>query len=151
VQRSAESKARRPIPLSGAFPVMSTRAPCRPDPSSGCRRQCLYIWIDGAHPRFAAVIMGKAGIQHGLLLYPDGIVPAGLEDWEPSPPVPTPAGTVASMLDLPSEVPADVRGKAFRYEWSLDAELAPVAIGPRLLSISIHSYSAFTATLSYST
>jgi hypothetical protein len=88
----------------------------------------LDMNLDGAPPRFAAVVMGNAGIQHGLVLYPGGNVPAGLEDWEPRRPAPTPPGTIALMLDPPSELPPDLRGKAFRYGWPLDAELVPVAL-----------------------
>ncbi len=88
----------------------------------------LDMSINGAHPRFAAVVMGNAGIQHGLVLYPGDNVPAGLKDWEPDRPVPTPTGTVALMLDPQADVPPDLRGKAFRYGWPLDAEFAPVAL-----------------------
>jgi hypothetical protein len=88
----------------------------------------LDMNIDGARRRYGAVVMGNAGIQHGLVLYPGGEVPVGLDDWEPGRSLPTPAGTVALMLDPPSELPADLRDKAFRYGWPVGAELLPVAL-----------------------
>jgi len=81
-----------------------------------------------AQRRYAAVVMGNAGIQHGLVLYPAGKVPGGLKGWEPGRPVPTPPGTLALMLDPPSELPPELRDKAFRYGWPPDAELLPVAL-----------------------
>lgn len=88
----------------------------------------LELNIDGVDRRYAAVVMGNAGIQHGLVLYPGGEVPLGLESWKSGGPVPTPPGTVGLMLDPPSELPPDLRGKALRYGWPLDAEFAPVAL-----------------------
>lgn len=93
-------------------------------------------WHDGIALRFqtnlestdggwAAVVMGNSGIQYGLVLYPGGQIPAALDDWEPGRPVPMPPGTLSLMLDPPSALPRDLRNKAFRYGWPLDADLVP--------------------------
>jgi hypothetical protein len=80
---------------------------------------------DGA---WAAVVMGNAGIQHGLVLYPGGEIPAGLDDWEPGLPMPMPPGTLSLMLDPPSELPSELRDKAVRYGWPTDAQLVPAVL-----------------------
>ena len=77
---------------------------------------------------WAAVVMGNSGIQHGLVLYPGGRMPEGLDDWEPGLPVPMPPGTLSLTLDPPSDLPSDLRDKAFRYGWPRDAELVPVVL-----------------------
>jgi len=77
---------------------------------------------------WAAVVMGNSGIQHGLVLYPGGQLPAGLDDWAPGLPVPMPPGTLSLMLDPPSDVPSDLRNKAYRYGWPPGAELVPAAL-----------------------
>lgn len=88
----------------------------------------LEIEVDRAHKRYAAVVMGNAGIQHGLVLYPGSEVPSGLKDWKPGRPVPNPRGTLVVMLDRPPQVPVDLLNKAIRYGWPPDADLAPVAL-----------------------
>lgn len=88
----------------------------------------LETSIEDTDGGWAAVVMGNAGIQHGLVLYPGGHVPAGLEDWEPGLPVPMPSGTLSLMLDPPSDLPTDLRNKAFRYGWPPDAELVPAVL-----------------------
>ncbi len=88
----------------------------------------LQTNVPGIRRRYAAVVMGNAGVQHGLVIYPGDDLPAGLEGWEPGQPVPNPPGTVALMLDPPSELPSDLREKAFRYGWPLDADLLPVPL-----------------------
>lgn len=92
----------------------------------------LEITVAGATGRHAGVVMGNAGLQHGLVLYPGESAPAGLEDWEPGQPVPVPAGTLLCTLDPPHEPPLELVAKARRYGWPLDAELVPVflRVGP---------------------
>ena len=77
---------------------------------------------------WGAVVMGNSGIQHGLVLYPGGHIPAGLDEWEPGLPVPMPPETISLMLDPPSELPSDLSNKAFRYGWPPDAELVPAVL-----------------------
>ena len=86
----------------------------------------LETSIDDA--RSAVVVMGNSGIQHGLALYPEGHVPEGLANWEPGFPVPMPAGTLALMLDPPSALPSELRDKAIRYGWPVDAEMFPIVL-----------------------
>jgi hypothetical protein len=88
----------------------------------------LEIEVDSAQKRYAAVIMGNAGIQHGLVLYPGNGIPPGLKAWKPGRPIPNPRGTLAVMLDSPPQVPVDLFNKAIRYGWPPDADLAPVAL-----------------------
>lgn len=88
----------------------------------------LQTSIESTDGGWAAVVMGNSGIQHGLVVYPGGQIPAGLDDWEPGLPVPMPPGTVSLMLDPPSDLPSDLRNKAFRYGWPPDAELVPVVL-----------------------
>jgi hypothetical protein len=88
----------------------------------------LQTSIESTDEGWAAVVMGNSGIQHGLVLYPGGEIPAGLDDWEPGLSVPMPPGTLSLMLDPPSELPSDLRNKAFRYGWPPDAELVPAVL-----------------------
>jgi len=88
----------------------------------------LETSVESTDGGWAAVVMGNSGIQHGLVLYPGGQLPAGLDDWEPGFPVPMPPGTLALMLDPPSELPSDLGNKAFRYGWPPDAELVPAVL-----------------------
>ncbi|MGH9077994.1 MAG: hypothetical protein ACRDY0_11200 [Acidimicrobiales bacterium] len=88
----------------------------------------LETSIENTDGSWAAVVMGNSGIQHGLVLYPGGHIPAGLDDWEPGLPVPMPSGTLSLMLEPPSDLPPDLRNKAFRYGWPPDAELVPAVL-----------------------
>ena len=88
----------------------------------------LETSIDRTDGGLAAVVMGNAGIQYGLVLYPGGHIPPGLDDWQPGLPVPMLPGTLSLMLDPPSNLPRDVRDKAFRYGWPPDAELVPAVL-----------------------
>jgi hypothetical protein len=88
----------------------------------------LETSVDSTGGGWAAVVMGNSGIQHGLVLYPGGQLPAGLDDWAPGLPVPMPPGTLSLMLDQPSDLPSDLRNKAFRYGWPPDAELVPAVL-----------------------
>ena len=88
----------------------------------------LETSVESTDGGWAAVVMGNSGIQHGLVLYPGGQLPAGLDDWAPGLPSPMPPGTLALMLDQPSDLPSDLRNKAFRYGWPPDAELVPAVL-----------------------
>ena len=84
--------------------------------------------IESTGGGWAVVVMGNSGIQHGLVMYPGGQLPAGLDDWAPGLPVPMPPGTLSLMLDPPSDLPSDLRNKAYRYGWPPGAELVPAAL-----------------------
>lgn len=94
----------------------------------------VELTVAGGGGRYAAVVMGNAGLQHGLVLYPGEAAPAGLDDWQPGQPVPTPAGTLLCLLDLPGEAPVELAAKAARYGWPDGAGLVPafVTVGPEL-------------------
>jgi hypothetical protein len=92
----------------------------------------LEVSIAEATSSHAAVVIGNAGLQRGLVLYPGEAVPPGLRDWQPGDPMPTPAGTLLCTLDPPGEVPAELSAKALRYGWPRDSELFPafLSLGP---------------------
>ena len=92
----------------------------------------LELTVAGEIGRHVAVVMGNAGLQRGLVLYPGEAAPAGVRDFEPGKAVPTPAGTLICALDPPGEQPADLAAKAVRYGWPTDAELVPafLSAGP---------------------
>lgn len=73
-----------------------------------------------------AVVMGNAGLQHGLVLYPGQDSPIGERDdhpWESMTP-----GTLICLLDPPGVTPAELTAKAFRYGWPPDAGLFPAFV-----------------------
>lgn len=84
------------------------------------------ITVDGSTTHHTAVIMGNAGVQHGLVLYPGGHPQQGFEMWEPGHPPPVPGGTLLCTLDRRDEPPVDLVAKAGRYGWPTDAGLVPV-------------------------
>jgi hypothetical protein len=88
----------------------------------------LETSVESTDGGWVAVVMGNSGIQHGLVLYPGGQLPGGLDDWAPGYPVPMPPGTLSLMLDPPSDVPSDLRNKAYRYGWPPGAELVPAVL-----------------------
>ena len=92
----------------------------------------LEVKVGGHRHHYAAVVMGNAGFEHGLVLYPGDEVPPGLENWEPGQDVPMPPGTLVCSLTAPVDLPADIRGKADRYGWPADVDLVPalMRLGP---------------------
>lgn len=78
---------------------------------------------------YTAVVMGQAGIQRGLVLYPGDQLPSGLREPRPAEQSPQPsAGTLLVTLDPPEDVPAELTAKAIRYGWPAADNLAPVFI-----------------------
>ena len=88
----------------------------------------LETSIEDTDGGWAVVVMGNSGIQHGLVLYPAGHIPTGLDDWEPGLSVAMPSGTLSLLLDPPSDLPSDLRDKAIRYGWPADADLMPAVL-----------------------
>lgn len=83
---------------------------------------------DGA-AAYTAVVMGQAGIQHGLALYPGDQLPTGLREPGPAEHAPSPPlGTLLFTLDPPEDVPVELTGKAIRYGWPPEENLVPVFI-----------------------
>ncbi|MGH9018658.1 MAG: hypothetical protein ACRDY1_12990 [Acidimicrobiales bacterium] len=92
----------------------------------------LDITVDGQRARYVAVVMGNAGVQHGLVLYPGESAPPGLRDEHRDGPDAMPAGTLVCTLDRPGELPAELTAKAHRYGWPPGADVVPAffTVGP---------------------
>jgi hypothetical protein len=89
----------------------------------------IELHLPGGPSRYTAVVMGQAGIQHGLALYPGHQLPRGLREPGPAEQAPQPpAGTVLITLDPPGEVPVELTGKAIRYGWPAEDDLVPAFI-----------------------
>jgi hypothetical protein len=86
----------------------------------------LTVTVDGAAARYVPVVLGKDGIQHGLVLYPGAVLPDSLFRWRPGQPAASPPGTLICYLDPPSERTPDAIGRATRYGWPDDAPLVPL-------------------------
>lgn len=86
----------------------------------------LEITVEGSTTRHRAVVMGNAGVQHGLVVYPGEQAPPQPEEWQPGRQPPMPEGTLLCTLDPPGEPPAEMVAKARRYGWRPDAGLVPV-------------------------
>lgn len=74
---------------------------------------------DGLSEQYVAIVMGQAGIQHGLALYAGHDLPADTRANEPEP------GSIVLLLDPPDELPLDVTAKAHRYGWPTSESLSP--------------------------
>ncbi len=86
----------------------------------------LVVEVDGEQTRYVAVVIGQAGIQLGLALYPGTEIPQQLGRWRPGQQVPLSEGSLVLWLDPPDESPAEYVAKAIRYGWPQDAELSPI-------------------------
>ena len=87
------------------------------------------VVLDGERGRVKAVVMGNAGIQPGLAVFPGEVVEADLEHQDPAAPWPFDAGTLACTLDDPDEVPVEFSARALRYGWRQTADLVPSFFG----------------------
>jgi len=88
----------------------------------------LVLVMDGAPSEYVVGVLGQAGIQRGLNLYPGSAAPKVRDDWVPGEPPPFPAGTLLVWLDPPAEVQPEFVGKAARYGWPPDASVFPVPL-----------------------
>ncbi len=87
------------------------------------------VVFDGDRRRVKAVVMGNAGIQPGLAIFPGDVVEADLEHRDPAAPWPYEAETLACTLDDPDDVPVELRARAIRYGWPETAHLVPSFFG----------------------
>ncbi|AYY14953.1 hypothetical protein EF847_21935 [Actinobacteria bacterium YIM 96077] len=88
----------------------------------------LVLTVDDVAARYVAVVLGQAGIQHGLVLYPGDAVSDELRDWQPQDPVSVPDGTLLCHFEPPTDAPAEYVAKAVRYGWPADADSMPVSL-----------------------
>lgn len=86
----------------------------------------LLVTVDGAATRYVPVVLGRDGIQHGLVLYPGAVLPDSLLSWRPGQPATVPPGSVMCYLDPPDERAPEAIGRSARYGWPDDAPLAPL-------------------------
>lgn len=92
----------------------------------------LELTVEGGAAEYVAIVMGNAGIQRGLALYPGMTLPPGLSSPELELELEledTPRGTLLMMLDRPGELPNELAEKAIRYGWPADASYFPAFIG----------------------
>jgi len=87
------------------------------------------VVLDGEPRRVKAVVMGNAGIQPGLALFPGEVVEADLEHRDPAMPWSYDPETLACTLDDPDDVPVEFRARAIRYGWPETAHLVPSFFG----------------------
>ena len=83
------------------------------------------VVLDGERRRVKAVVMGNAGIQPGLAIFPGEVVEADLEHRDSAAPWPFEPETLACTLDDPDSVPLEFRARALRYSWPQTADLVP--------------------------
>lgn len=118
----------------------------------------LHVMLGEDTVPYVAVVMGQAGIQRGLALYPGQDLPTGMGDWVPGDPVAFPSGSVVIWLDERDESPPEFVNKALRYGWPVEAEVVPLPLamdaegpgdldrhGLRLLTVGATAVSAHDA------
>lgn len=88
----------------------------------------LQLTVDGVVANYVAIVMGNAGVQRGMALYPGMTLPPGLRS-PGSALEATPSGTLLLMLDRPGETPDEFAEKALRYGWPADVEYLPTFVG----------------------
>ncbi|MGH7749238.1 MAG: hypothetical protein ACREQ5_31400, partial [Candidatus Dormibacteria bacterium] len=86
----------------------------------------LETRIGGRSTPYVALVLGDAGVQRGLVLYPGTSVPTRLREWEPGDEVPMPPGTLMFHLDPRSEPPPEYTATASRYGWPDGSDLVAV-------------------------
>ena len=90
----------------------------------------LQLMVDGTVTNYVAIVMGNAGVQRGLALYPGVTLPPGLRSPGPAPAwEATPSGTLLLMLDRAGEIPDEFAEKALRYGWPAGAAYLPTLVG----------------------
>jgi hypothetical protein len=87
------------------------------------------VTIDGGSASYVVSVIGREGLQAGLVLYPgrnpsDVVIPS--DDWQPEDPLPFREGSLLLHLNPPDDTLEDMAAKAVRYGWPADARLMPV-------------------------
>jgi hypothetical protein len=88
---------------------------------------------DGPGEQYLAIVMGNAGVQHGLALYPGHELPASLDNVAPHDgPADASRGLIVLLLDPPEVLPPDIIARAHRYDWPDRDPLTPayMTFGP---------------------
>lgn len=85
----------------------------------------LVLQLPDATAAYTAVVMGQAGIQRGLALYPGEQLPRGLREPDSHQPT-TPPGTLLLFLDPLDDVPGYLASKAIRYGWPKLDDVVPM-------------------------
>jgi hypothetical protein len=85
----------------------------------------IDLAVEGEQRYVKAVVMGNAGVQTGLALFPGNVIETSLEHRDPAAPWPYDPETLACTLDSPLGVPLEIRGRALRYGWPETAQLVP--------------------------
>ena len=80
--------------------------------------------VDG-RSTYIGIVMGNAGVQRGLAVYPGEQRPPNLRD-PSADPQPPPAGTLLLFLDPVGEVSSDVADRAIRHGWPANDGLVPL-------------------------
>jgi hypothetical protein len=89
----------------------------------------LQLTVDGTAANYVANVMGNAGVQRGLALYPGVKLPPGLRSpGAASALEATPSGTLLLMLDRSGEVQDEFARKALRRRWPAGAAYLPTVV-----------------------
>lgn len=78
----------------------------------------LTLSTDRGSAPYLAIVLGQAGVQHGLALYPGHDLPAALDRGEP-------AESVVLLLEPTADLPPEITAKARRYAWPERERLTP--------------------------
>ena len=102
---------------------------------SDASRLALELTVEGTIEQYLAVVMGQAGVQHGLALYAGKSLPDEFAMRMGQ----APQGALLLFLDLEGESPPGFIDKARRYGWPADEPLVPAWLastpqGPRELN-----------------
>jgi len=89
----------------------------------------VTVTSEGNSASYVAAVIGRDGLQAGLVLYPGNdlsavVIPAA--DWQPEDPLPFQEGSLLLHLNPPDDTLEDMAAKAVRYGWPSDARWMPV-------------------------
>ena len=89
----------------------------------------IAVTTEGSSASYVASVIGREGLQAGLVLYPGTdlsavVIPA--DDWQPEDPLPFREGSLLLHLNPPGDTLKEMATKAIRYGWPEDAPWMPV-------------------------